>query len=68
MQEAEALYRRALEIFLQFTRDTGHEHTNLRAAASNYTSLLIQMGYSEKQLRARLHALAAPYGLSLDTG
>ena len=66
LADAEPLMRRMLEIFLKFTRDTGHQHPNLHAAIANYRLLLQQMGYSDKQIRASLRDLAAPYGLSLD--
>jgi hypothetical protein len=63
--EAEPLMRRAIEIYLKFTRETGHEHPNLRAVFGNYEGLLQQMGYSEEQVRARLQEIAAKYGFSL---
>jgi tetratricopeptide (TPR) repeat protein len=66
LAEAEPLMRRHLEIFLKFTRGTGHEHPHLRAAFGNYAILLQQMGYSDDQIRANLHDLAAKYGVSLD--
>ncbi len=64
--EAELLMRRMVEIFLKFKRDTGHEHPNYRAGTENYAALLQQMGYPDQQVHAKLHELAAQYGLSLD--
>lgn len=46
--------------------DTGHEHPNLRDGIGNYAALLQQLGYSDQPVRAKLHELAAPYGVSLD--
>ncbi|MFZ4763423.1 MAG: hypothetical protein ACOYMN_00615, partial [Roseimicrobium sp.] len=44
LAEAEPLYRRAVEIFLNFTCDTGHQHPHLMAALNNYADLLMEMG------------------------
>ena len=44
LTEAEPLSRRALEIFLQITHATGHEHPHLLAATNNYAGLLAKMG------------------------
>jgi hypothetical protein len=54
--DAEPLSRRQLEIFLQFTADTGHEHPHLRAIA-NYSVLLEEMGRSPAQIRAQLEGI-----------
>ena len=56
--EAEPLMLRQLEILWKFTRDTGHEHPNLRVANNNYASLLLRVGYSEEQVRAKLDEIA----------
>jgi tetratricopeptide (TPR) repeat protein len=56
--EAEPLMRRHLEIFLNFTRSTGHTHPRLETAIGNYTTLLEEMGMSEDQIRARLREIA----------
>jgi hypothetical protein len=50
--------RRQLEIFVAFTRATGHEHPNLRAAANNYAELLEVTGRSHEQILARLVEVA----------
>jgi len=63
LAEAEPLGRRVLEIFLNFTRATGHEHPHLRAAIGNYARLLEAMGRSEAEALAQLNAVAAPFGM-----
>jgi hypothetical protein len=52
------LSQRVVVILLQFTRRTGYPHPHLEAAISNYTGLLIQMGYREDEVAARLKRLA----------
>jgi hypothetical protein len=64
LAEAEPLSRRMLEIFLAFTRSTGHEHPHLRAALGNHSALLAAMGQSQAQIDAQLEALCRPYGVS----
>jgi hypothetical protein len=44
--EADPLMRRSVEIFVLFTRRTGHEHPHLRTAVGNYAGLLQAMGRS----------------------
>ena len=61
---AEPLMRRHLEIFLQFTRDTGHQHPHLMGALKNYRSLLMAMGDSQDVAGEKLRALAKSYGVS----
>jgi hypothetical protein len=46
--------RRVLEIFLQFTAATGHEHPHLSAAIANDSVLLEEMGRSPAQIRAQV--------------
>jgi len=58
LAEAEPLMRRHLEIFLKFTRTTGHPHPHLQAAIANYAGLLAQMGMTQDQILARLRELA----------
>jgi len=55
----------AAEIVWKFTRDTGHEHPQLRDAIGSYEGLLRQMGNSEQQVLARMREIAAKYGFSL---
>jgi tetratricopeptide (TPR) repeat protein len=66
LPEAEPLMCRMVEIFLRFKHDTQYEHRNFRAGIENYQGLLLQMGYSDDQIRAKLHELAAKYGVSLN--
>ncbi|HEY3862613.1 MAG TPA: tetratricopeptide repeat protein [Verrucomicrobiae bacterium] len=61
LEEAEPLMRRHLEIFLKFTRATGHPHPHLQAAVKNYKGLLQDMGRSEEQIRATLRELAPDF-------
>jgi hypothetical protein len=62
-QEAEPLSRRSLEIFLKFTRATGHEHPHLRTAIGKYTGLLEALGFSPEQILARLNEIGRPFGI-----
>ena len=64
LAEAEPLYRRAVEIDLEFTRATGHAHPHFRAAFANYAGLLIEMGHTPQKIAAELVALAKPYGIN----
>ena len=61
---AEPLMRRHLEIFLQFTRDIGHQHPHLNHALNNYRILLVAMGDSQGVAVEKLRALAKPYSVS----
>ena len=56
--EAEPLMRRMVEIFLRFTRATGHPHPHLQAAANNYAGLLQAMGRSREEIMATLRRMA----------
>ena len=58
LTEAEPLMKRHLEIFIDFTRRTGHRHPHLMDAFDNYTLLLIKMGDSQDQARAKVIAMA----------
>ena len=66
--EAEPLSRRHLEIFLQFTLKTGHEHPHLRAAINNYPGLLAAMGRSEAEIQAWLEEIGHPFGFRPGAG
>jgi hypothetical protein len=55
--EGEPLMRRHLEIFLAFTRSTGHEHPHLQAAFGNYHALLTEMGRSEAEIEEIVEGL-----------
>jgi tetratricopeptide (TPR) repeat protein len=58
LAEAEPLMRRVVQIFLNFTRATGHQHPYLQPVINNYASLLEEMGRSRDQIRATLRELA----------
>ncbi len=62
LAEAEPLMRRHLMIFLDFTRRTGHEHPQLRAAFANYQQLLATKGHSPSEVEAILAAFSAEEG------
>ncbi len=66
LAEAEPLSRRHLAIFLDFTRNTGHEHPHLRAAIGNYAALLTETGLQPEQVQARLKDLFREYGITLE--
>jgi tetratricopeptide (TPR) repeat protein len=59
--EAEPLMRRHLEIFLAFTRSTGHPHPHLEDAINNYGGLLMAMGQTRDQALDRLRAMAPEF-------
>jgi tetratricopeptide (TPR) repeat protein len=59
--EAEPLMRRVVEIFLNFTRSTGHPHPHLQATVGNYKALLRAMGLTDRQIRARLREIAPEF-------
>jgi tetratricopeptide (TPR) repeat protein len=65
LAEAEPLMRRMVEIFLNFTRATGHSHPHLEAAADNYGGLLEEMGRSGEEIEATLAELGGRYGQDL---
>ena len=58
--EAEPLYLRYLEIFIEFTRETGHEHPHLRGALANYGSILKSLGLDAAATESRLRSLLKP--------
>jgi tetratricopeptide (TPR) repeat protein len=57
LAEAEPLMRRGLQIFLAFTRDTGHPHPHLNTAFGNYAGLLQAMGLGEAEVATRIDGL-----------
>ena len=63
LAEAEPLSRRALGIFLKFTRDTGHPHPHLRAAFGNHWALLEALSVAEDERARRIATLIAESGL-----
>ena len=50
--------KRVVEILIDFTRRTGHQHPHLMDAFDNYTGLLVEMGDSQDQARAKVIAMA----------
>ena len=56
--------RRALVILLQSFKRTGREHPQLRAAAVNYTALLVDMGLGPDEINQRLNELVSASGQS----
>jgi len=54
LSEAEPLMQRHLEIFLQFTRDTGHPHPHLMSAINNYAYLQQAMGNRNEDIVSRI--------------
>jgi tetratricopeptide (TPR) repeat protein len=65
LAEAEPLMRRMVEIFLNFTRATGHPHPHLQTAMDNYLWLLRALGWSGEEIGSELSALAGRYGVDL---
>ena len=63
--EAEPLMRRMVEIFLNFTRATGHPHPHLQAAIGNYAGLLEATGKSGEEIGRTLSDLGRRYGVDL---
>jgi hypothetical protein len=61
LNEVGQLMRRMVEILLNSTRATGHQHPKQQLALGNYTNLLLEMGLTEDQVRARLHELAPDF-------
>jgi tetratricopeptide (TPR) repeat protein len=62
LAEAEPLMRRHLEIFVDFTVQTGHPHTHLQAAIGNYAGLLEEMGGTEAEIGEKIVKLLEPLG------
>jgi hypothetical protein len=54
------LLRRSVVIFLDFTRQTGHEHPHLRAALVSYKKLLREMGKTPSEIEVKVKSLTAP--------
>ena len=50
--------KRVIEIFIDFTRRTGHRHPHLMVGFNNYCGLLVEMGDSQGQARAKVIAMA----------
>jgi hypothetical protein len=57
LAEAELLMRRALAIFLDFTRKTRHPHPDLQGICRNYAGLLEESGFTTSEVCERLNQL-----------
>ena len=64
--EAETFMRRSAEVFLKFTRDTGHTHPWLVDAIGNYIALLNEMGDTYGQALTKVRTIAKAYGVSME--
>jgi hypothetical protein len=58
--EAEPLFRRTVQILIEFRRRTGHEHPNLRADLANYRGLLQALGKTPEQIEQQVDELIGP--------
>jgi tetratricopeptide (TPR) repeat protein len=52
--EAETMLKQAIVIILQFTRQTGHPHPNLKDTINSYAGLLLEMGLRTVDIAKRL--------------
>jgi len=64
-EEAEPLSWRTVEIFLQFTSETGHPHPHLQGVVDNYVYLVQAMGRSPKEIQDALQTLGRRFGVDL---
>jgi len=55
--EAEPLMRRNLDIFMQFTRSTGHWYRHLENVVNNHGTLLMVMGHTHDQATAEIRRI-----------
>ncbi|MFM7832894.1 MAG: tetratricopeptide repeat protein, partial [Planctomycetaceae bacterium] len=60
LSEAEPLSRRMVEIFIEFTRDTGHEHPHFERFLGSYRSILGSLGLDTAATESRLRSLQKP--------
>ena len=58
--EAEPLYRREVQILIEFRRRTGHEHPNFRVGRANYVGLLEALGRTPDEIEQQLDELIRP--------
>ena len=63
--EAEPLMRRMVNIILDCSRATGHQHPDLNAFVGNYAALLRAMGKAEDDIREIFDMLGCRYGIDL---
>ena len=63
LAEAEPLMSSALEILVNFSRDTGYAHPHLQLVTKNYGNLLVEMGDSEAQAQEKIVQILEPIRL-----
>lgn len=68
LAEAEPLMRNSLEIFLQFTANTGHQHPSLNTVFENYLQMLQELNWTETQISEHINDLLSPYDLQWGDG
>ena len=68
LAEAEPLMCRVVEILLNFTRATGHQHPYLQTTLNNYITLLQTLGQSREQIAETIEALGLQYVVNLGLG
>lgn len=61
LAEAEPLMRRHIEVYMQFTRNTGQQHPHLIKSVNNYGSLLMQMGLTKEQAVEKIKEIAPEF-------
>ncbi|MEX2596345.1 MAG: tetratricopeptide repeat protein, partial [Salibacteraceae bacterium] len=61
LKEAELLERRGVEILINFSQTTGHQHPHLLTFTKNYVGLLSAMGWSEDQVRDQLRRMGVEF-------
>ncbi|MCX6865249.1 MAG: hypothetical protein NTV46_03335 [Verrucomicrobia bacterium] len=49
-----------LEILVEFTRTTGHEHQYLQQSISNFTGLLMDMGDTQARAEEKINQILEP--------
>lgn len=58
LAEVKPFIRRVVEMLMQLTRNTGHQHPHMIDSIDNYSALLMQMGLTQEQATARIKELA----------
>lgn len=64
LTDSELVMRMAVEILLNFTRSTGHQHPHLFGALNNYRLLLLDMGDSEDEATKKIASVMNSFGIS----
>ncbi len=62
LSEAEPLYRRGLQILIDFQRRTGHEHPNSRGCVANFRAFLEALGKTPDQIEEEVDELSRRLG------